>query len=325
MNEDRTFWECVYDARLQGQLPRVWKTDNLIGMLTAPGGHFSPNTVSVDPYNYSISKEGDKIGGYFVRRGQEPKAWRVGRGRFQLVVDPDDDTARQAAQRELAIRRAKELMADLLEAKIRRMLEEWGQNPTPSRDRQGQHKPRSKPGLVAAQDSERHARGSDRYDTVFVALDDLDLQEMAGLSTEQKAMYIVKKHIRNKHGQQTEIEDDRDGADLRFSVDGTVQRIEVKGTASKDLAWSQLKVSSQKSHDALKNDDALMYRAVDVDSEHPRIYILTYGQDFTLEPEPRWAVKQVRPEDDRYPLRGQPYRYDHPEDPVAGDDWETLE
>ena len=27
---------------------------------------------------------------------------------------------------------------------------------------------------------------------------------------------------------------------------------------------------------------------------------------------------------DRYPLRGQPFRYDRPFDPVAEDDWEVL-
>ena len=147
---------------------------------------------------------------------------------------------------------------------------------------------------------------------------------MADLRTEQKALYIVEKHVRDEYGQQVEIEDDRDGADLRVSIDGrTVQRIEVKGTASKDMAWSQLKVSSRKSHDALKSGEAVMYRVVDVDSAHPRIYTLIHGRDFTLEPEPRWAVKQTRTEDDRYPLRGRPYLYDLPYEPVAQDDWET--
>ena len=68
-----------------------------------------------------------------------------------------------------------------------------------------------------------------------------------------------------------------------------------------------------------------MYRVVDVDGEEPRICILTYGQHFTLEPEPRWAVKRVPLEDDRYPLRGEPYRYDLPYEPVAQDDWEVRE
>lgn len=41
-----------------------------------------------------------------------------------------------------------------------------------------------------------------------------------------------------------------------------------------------------------------------------------------LDHEPRWAVKPVPPEDYRYPLRGKPYRYDRPYDPVAADEWE---
>ena len=146
------------------------------------------------------------------------------------------------------------------------------------------------------------------------------------MSTERKALYIVEKYIRVKYGNGVEIEEDRDGADLRFTIDEEeTQRIEVKGTASSDIAWPQLKVSSQKSHDALESGEATMYRVVDVDSTQPRIYVLTYGRDFTLEPEPRWAVKQVRIEDDRYPLRWKPYRYDQPYDPVAQDDWETTE
>ena len=89
----------------------------------------------------------------------------------------------------------------------------------------------------------------------------------------------------------------------------------MKGTESPTIAWQQLKVSSQKSHDALENRDASMYRVVHVNGPCPRIYILAYGRDFTLEPEPRWAVKRVPPKDDRYPLRGEPYRYELPYDP----------
>ncbi len=35
-------------------------------------------------------------------------------------------------------------------------------------------------------------------------------------------------------------------------------------------------------------------------------------------------VKRVMPRDDRYPLRGMPYRYDRPHDPVALEDWDIL-
>ena len=312
MNKDRTFWECVYDARREGLIPRVWRTGELIVLLTAPVGRFSPSTVSVDPYNYSVSREGNAIG-YFVKRGEEPKAWRVARGEFQLIVDPEDDTYRQNTQRELAKKRAGELVAQIRLA---------GRHQTGQRVQRGSQ--------TATQTSTsptgvRHARTPGSYKSASIALDDLDRRNMAKLSTEQKALHIVEKHIRDQYGDRAEIKEDRDGVDLRVEVDGqTVERIEVKGTKSKDIAWSQLKVSSQKSHDALKGG-APMYRVVDVDGTQPRIYVLTYGRDFTLEPEARWAVRPTMLENDRYPLRGRHYRYDLPYDPVAQDDWETLE
>ena len=313
MNKDRTFWECVYDARREGLIPRVWRTGELIVLLTAPVGRFSPSTVSVDPYNYSVSREGNAIG-YFVKRGEEPKAWRVARGEFQLIVDPEDDTYRQNTQRELAKKRAGELVAQIRLA---------GRHQTGQRVQRGSQ--------TATQTSTsptgvRHARTPGSYKSASIALDDLDRRNMAKLSTEQKALHIVEKHIRDQYGDRAEIKEDRNGANLRISVDGkTEKRIEVKGTASSNIAWSQLKVSSQKSHDFLESGDASMYRVVDVDDPQPRIYMLTYGRDFTLEPEARWAVRPTMLENDRYPLRGRHYRYDLPYDPVAQDDWETLE
>ena len=311
VNEDRTFWECIYDARLEGRIPRIWRTRELIEVLTPPAGRFSPNTVSVLPYNGSLSEGGNGIGDY-VKRGVEPKAWRVGRGRFQLIVDPDDDADQQSTQRELARMRAVELREQ-------------------ARHTAGQINPamRTRPRILKRSETpERSGKeaSTDRPDDAgSTTLDDLDLQEPAELSTEQKALNIVEKHLRAVYGEDVGIVEDQDGVDLKIIVNGqTVKRIEVKGTASKDLAWSQLKVSSQRSHDALESGDATIYRVVDVEGTNPRIFELTHGQDFTLEPEPRWAVRQTRPKDDRYPLRGRPYRYNLPFEPVAQDDWETL-
>ena len=264
MNEDRTFWECVYDARLQGQLPRVWKTDNLIGLLTAPRGRFSPNTASIDPYNYSISREGDAIG-YFVKRGQEPKAWRMGRGRFQLIEDPDDDTDQQSAERELARMRALEL---------REQVRSTAGQVNPARPTRPQILKRSE----TPERSGKEVPTNRQDDAEITTLDDVGLQEIAELSTEQKALNVVEKHLRDVYGEHVEIVEDRDGVALRIIENGqTVKRIEVKGTASKDLAWSQLKVSSQRSHDALENGDASIYRVVDVEGTNPRIFELAYG------------------------------------------------
>ena len=150
-------------------------------------------------------------------------------------------------------------------------------------------------------------------------------QKMTDLSTEKKALAIVKAFFISVSKGRAEIEDDREGADIRVTIDGKTERIEVKGTVSPAIAWQKLKVSSQQSHDALASGDASIYRVVDVDSANPRIYILNYGEHFTLEPEPRWAVKRVLPNDDRYSLRGKPYRYESPFDTVASDDWEVQQ
>ena len=149
-------------------------------------------------------------------------------------------------------------------------------------------------------------------------------KEVEDPSTEQKALNIVRALLTDKYGEDVEIEEDRDGVDLIVTIDGKTERIEVKGTKDSDIAWKKLKVSSKKSHDALVSGDASIYRVVDVDSANPRVYILIYGEDFTLEPEPRWAVKRIPPDNDRYPLQGMPYRYERPFDPVALDDWEIL-
>ena len=76
-----TFWEHVYDLRKRGLIPRVWKTGQLGRFLERPEGPYAPGTVRTDPFNYSISLEGHRIG-FFVMKGEAPKAWRVGRGQF---------------------------------------------------------------------------------------------------------------------------------------------------------------------------------------------------------------------------------------------------
>ena len=146
-------------------------------------------------------------------------------------------------------------------------------------------------------------------------------RDLAGLCTADKALGVVRKHFSVRFGDRAVVEQNRDGADLKISVDGRIERVVVMGTESPTLDWHELKVSSRESHDALISGDASMYRVVDVSGPNPRIYVLTHGQHFTLEPEPRWAIKHVSPRDDRYPLRGEPYRFDLPHEPVAGDDW----
>lgn len=85
------------------------------------------------------------------------------------------------------------------------------------------------------------------------------------------------------------------GADLGVKLSESDQplSIEVKGTASSDLAWMQLKVSSTHSWELITTGRVSVYRVCKVFMDSPIIHVLTHGKDFTLHPEPRWAFKRV--------------------------------
>ena len=152
-----------------------------------------------------------------------------------------------------------------------------------------------------------------------VYLTESDLRTIEEFSTAKKAEWIVRKHIKDKFGADVGIGKDTEGADLRISRNGKTERIEVKGTKSKNIAWAQLKVSSRRSYDALRTGAASMYRVTDVDGSEPQVHILKHGRDYELKPEPRWAVK---PAGERtYPLRGRRYRYELPHEAVALHEW----
>ena len=166
----------------------------------------------------------------------------------------------------------------------------------------------------------RHARDGIPA-PVEVHLSESERRSLEGLSTEQKACRVVRKYLRDKYGRGVVIEEAHDGADLRVSVGGEAEAIEVKGTATDDIAWAKLKVSSRQSYRALKSRTARMYRVVNVNSAKPRIFILEFGTHYKLIPEPRWAVRAASREEKSYPLRGAPYRYDRPRDAVAEHEW----
>ncbi len=303
--EPTTFWDHVYHLREEEHIPLLWRSGDLREFLE---GQYSRNSISTDPSSYYISLEGDEMG-HFVKNGETPRVWRVSRGLFQLIADPSDDAATQEDE----MRRAKARVAEL------RSRNGGGDDHTREAST-SEPRRQARPGP----ETQSVPGSPDLYPSALIALGSTDLKLLDGCSTEQKALHIVHKHLLAEYGDRAEIEEDRDGADLRVSVDGRTERIEVKGTESSTLAWPQLKVSSQKSHDALQDGDASIYRVVEVSSANPRIYFLTHGRHFTLEPEPRWAVKRVPQGDSRYPLRGEPYRYDRPYDPVAAEEWEAL-
>lgn len=126
---------------------------------------------------------------------------------------------------------------------------------------------------------------------IAVSLTEHEFQSIVRLRTDQKAIEIVKKHLMSEYGSDIQIEGVGPGADLRVLFRaGRELEIEVKGTEKSDVAWSQLKVSSQASHDKLKSGVPI-YRVTGVGSRSPAIYVLKYGRDFTLKTEPRWSVK----------------------------------
>lgn len=110
----------------------------------------------------------------------------------------------------------------------------------------------------------------------------------------KRATEIVKIYLRRSDPQCT-ILDGSAGADLyvRVSDGSSPQPIEIKGTASADIAWQQLKVSSTRSWELLTNESVPVYRVTAVFTKAPSIYILLHGRDFVLEPEPRWAFKRL--------------------------------
>ena len=81
------------------------------------------------------------------------------------------------------------------------------------------------------------------------------------------------------------------GCDLETQVNGTTHRIEVKGTADLDIAWTKLKVSGAPSYNALLNGMPL-YRVTGVYERNPVLFILRYQHDFEMQPEARWSISR---------------------------------
>ena len=302
-----SFWDHVYNLRERGLIPRSWKVGHLRTYLQEPvGPSYSPNTVTVNPSNSSVSAEGNVIGD-FVKRGAAPKAWRVGRGQYQLISDPEDDEQTQYAE----VLRA----ADMANA-VRSFRTHTARQPASPTAQLAHYDAGSRPqsrDLLAGM-----------YPSVEVELTPGDLQAMAALDADKRAVHIVRKHLLERFGPGAEIELDEEGAGLHVSAGGERLRIQVESTESPVMDWEHMKISDQRAHYALTRGEATMYRVVNISGANPRIYILNHGQHFTLEPEPTWAVKKIVPKDDKYPLRGEPYTFDLPFEPVAADDWEVM-
>ena len=100
------FWEHVYNLRRTGLIARDWKRADLRPHLEKPAGPFSQTTITTVPSNRSLKLDCSELGND-VMRGRSPKAWRVERGVFRLIVDPDDDKKTQDAEFARALHVAK--------------------------------------------------------------------------------------------------------------------------------------------------------------------------------------------------------------------------
>src|SRR5437867_3470656 len=84
------------------------------------------------------------------------------------------------------------------------------------------------------------------------------------------------------------------GADLAVvSSSGELKIFEIKGTVAPDIAWPQLKVSSEACYQLLTSGSAIVLRISHIYAQEPLVYELHYWQDFRLHPEPRWAFEPV--------------------------------
>lgn len=85
--QEGTFWEMIRELRRAGRIPRVWTRADIRPHLE---GNFTPSTINTVPSNQSMTRDGAEMGNY-VMNGVAAMAWRVARGQFELIDDPEAD------------------------------------------------------------------------------------------------------------------------------------------------------------------------------------------------------------------------------------------
>ncbi len=108
-----------------------------------------------------------------------------------------------------------------------------------------------------------------------------------------RAEAIIKLYFRRGHSD-CEFRKPGNGADLEVILLPNTPSIflEIKGTEDSNIAFQKLKVSSAHSYRMLVDEKIPLYRVTSVFEKKLEVYILKYGEDFELEPEPRWSVKR---------------------------------
>lgn len=130
----------------------------------------------------------------------------------------------------------------------------------------------------------------DISDQEFTRLNLLYQQTGKSSTVGGRALELVRFYFRSQDAT-CEIIVPGNGCDIEVRINRTTHRIEVKGTADINIAWSKLKVSGKPSYDALVSGMPL-YRVTGVYERKPVLFILTYANDFDIQPEARWSLRQ---------------------------------
>lgn len=107
------------------------------------------------------------------------------------------------------------------------------------------------------------------------------------------AVQVVKLYFLQKDPACTFIVGKRNQPDIIVISRGKATEYEVKGTQSESLKFDQLKVSGNYSYKKLVSGMELI-RVTNIRKTNMKIYFLKYGVHFTMKPEPRWAIKEIR-------------------------------
>ena len=323
-----SFRDEVHRLRADGLVARVWRPADLRIHLA---GRFAHGTFAANPNNSSISRIGDWAGSS-VRHGVTPWAWRVDRGEYELIVDPQDSVETQVREMRSALERAEELRepgaveGDVPDADVLRAVRRAIPNGPGERLDGGAldlHRPRRfREGAASPGDSVRPSSLRAKVpNAIPVSLTQGERKLIEGLSTHQKADWIVRRHLAQTGEVRGQIREYAGSAALRVSTEEGGHTVEVVGTERPEISWGEFKVSSPQVHDSLESGDSVIYYVVNVSGVEPSIHKLKHGRDFELEPQPTWVLKPLQQTDGRHPLRGLGFSFRDPFEPVAVDEW----
>lgn len=91
--KDEKFYDCIVSLRNSEKIPQQWTINAIRPFLQ---NKFGANTITVYPYNCSISLDG-KVKGDYVKKGQKPKFYRINKGEFELISEHGSLLTRQTA------------------------------------------------------------------------------------------------------------------------------------------------------------------------------------------------------------------------------------